>query len=68
MSDWYLVRQLGNFRQGIRGAHRQDFYGSQMATMADSLADERAINDIVAYINTLKPEPARTAMTAGRGN
>jgi len=68
MSDWYLVRQLGNFRQGIRGAHRQDFYGWQMATMADSLADDRAIDDIVAYINTLKPEPARTAMTSGRGN
>jgi cytochrome c oxidase subunit 2 len=68
ISDWYLVRQLGNFQHGIRGAHRQDYYGWQMATMADSLADEAAINDIVAYINTLKPDPARTAMTTGRGN
>lgn len=68
ISDWYLVRQLGNFQHGIRGAHRQDYYGWQMATMADSLADETAINDIVAYINTLKPDPARTAMTTGRGN
>jgi len=68
MSDWYLVCQLGNFQQGVRGGHRQDYYGWQMATMADSLADERAINDIVAYINTLEPDPARTAMTSGRGN
>lgn len=68
ISDWYLVRQLGNFQHGIRGAHRRDYYGWQMATMADSLADETAINDIVAYINTLKPDPARTAMTTGRGN
>jgi len=68
ISDWYLVRQLGNFQHGIRGAHRQDYYGWQMATMADSVADETAINDIVAYINTLKPDPARTAMTTGRGN
>jgi cytochrome c oxidase subunit 2 len=68
MSDWYLVRQLQNFRQGIRGAHRQDFYGWQMATMADSLADDRAINDIVAYINTLNPDQTRTAMANGRGN
>jgi len=68
MSDWYLVRQLSNFQQGVRGGHRRDYYGWQMATMADSLADERAINDIVAYINTLEPEPARTAMTSGRGN
>jgi cytochrome c oxidase subunit 2 len=68
MSDWYLVRQLQNFQQRIRGAHGQDFYGWQMATMADSLADDRAINDIVAYINTLNPDSTRTAMTDGRGN
>jgi cytochrome c oxidase subunit II len=68
ISDWYLVRQLGNFQHGIRGAHRQDYYGWQMATMANTLADETAVNDIVAYINTLKPDPARTAMSTGRGN
>ncbi len=68
MSDWYLVRQLQNFQQGIRGAHGKDYYGWQMATMADSLADDRAINDIVAYINTLDPEPARTASAGMRGN
>ncbi len=68
MSDWYLVRQLQNFQQRIRGAHSQDFYGWQMATMSDFLADDRAINDIVAYINTLSPEQAQTAMANGRGN
>ena len=66
MSDWYLVRQLHNFQHGIRGAHDADYYGWQMATMADSLKDERSINDVVAYINTLDPEPARTAMSDGR--
>jgi cytochrome c oxidase subunit 2 len=66
MSDWYLVRQLQNFQHGIRGTHKQDYYGWQMATMADSLKDERSINDVVAYINTLAPKPARTAMTGGR--
>ncbi|MEX1994417.1 MAG: c-type cytochrome [Steroidobacteraceae bacterium] len=68
MSDWYMVRQLQNFKQRIRGAHSQDYYGWQMATMADSLGDDRAINDIVAYINTLNPEAARTALANGRGN
>ena len=29
ISDWYLARQLKNFRAGIRGAHRQDYYGRQ---------------------------------------
>jgi cytochrome c oxidase subunit 2 len=54
MSDWYLVTQLKNFKQGIRGAHPQDMYGPQMALMSETLPDDRAINDLVAYINTLK--------------
>jgi cytochrome c oxidase subunit 2 len=54
MDDWYLERQLKNFRQGIRGRHPQDFYGAQMAMLADSLPDDRAIADVMAYINTLK--------------
>ncbi len=52
--DWYLVRQLQNFRDGIRGGHPQDYYGKQMGFMAGILQkDGRAINDVVAYINTL---------------
>jgi len=53
MSDWYLRRQLQYFRDGVRGAHPDDLYGLQMAMMAASLRDDRAIDDVVAYINTL---------------
>jgi cytochrome c oxidase subunit 2 len=53
MSDWYLARQLMNFKDGVRGAHPEDIYGEQMAFMARTLADEQAVNDIVAYINSL---------------
>ncbi len=54
MSDWYLVTQLKNFKQGIRGAHPQDMYGGQMALLAAILTDDRAVDDLVAYISTLK--------------
>ena len=53
MSDWYLVTQLKNFKRNIRGSHRHDAHGNQMAEMAKILADDEAINDVVAYINTL---------------
>jgi cytochrome c oxidase subunit 2 len=53
MSDWYLATQLKNFREEWRGEHPQDFYGKQMGFMAKSLHDEQAINDVIAYINTL---------------
>ena len=54
MSDWYMVTQLKNFQQGIRGGHPQDIYGGQMALMAATLRDERSIRNLVAYIGTLK--------------
>jgi cytochrome c oxidase subunit 2 len=53
MTDWYIASQLKNFRAGIRGAHAQDFYGKQMGFMGRTLHDDKSINDLVAYINTL---------------
>lgn len=53
MTDWYIERQLHNFRDGVRGTHPSDFYGFQMSFMANSLRDEQAVKDLVAYINTL---------------
>jgi cytochrome c oxidase subunit 2 len=54
MSDWYLVTQLKNFKKGIRGAHAKDMYGPQMASMTGMLTDDQAVDDVVAYINTLR--------------
>lgn len=63
MSDWYLVRQLKNFKQGIRGDHPDDFYGEQMSEMAKTLITNEAIGDVIAHINTL-PQPSETARVA----
>ena len=52
--DWYLARQLYNFKNGIRGSDPNDNYGQQMRPMAMALADEDAINNIAAFISTLK--------------
>jgi len=54
MSDWYMERQLELFQQGVRGSHAEDIYGDQMNMMADVLKYENAIDDVVAYINTLR--------------
>jgi cytochrome c553 len=53
-SDWYLVTQLKNFRAGLRGADERDTYGAQMRAIVASLPDDKAITDVVAYINTLR--------------
>jgi cytochrome c oxidase subunit II len=54
MSDWYLVTQLKNFKQGIRGAHPKDLYGRQMAFMAAILGNDQETDDLVAYIDTFR--------------
>jgi cytochrome c oxidase subunit II len=52
-SDWYMTRQLKNFRDGVRGAHRENFDGAQMAAIAKILTKDEAINDLVDYMHTL---------------
>jgi cytochrome c553 len=52
-SDWYLVRQLVNYQKGLRGTDERDAYGAQMRAIAAALPDDKAITDVVAYINTL---------------
>lgn len=52
--DWYLVRQLQNFKSRVRGGHEQDIYGDQMNMVTNIFSDDAAINDVVAYINTLR--------------
>ncbi|MEY3659420.1 MAG: hypothetical protein RLZZ169_245 [Pseudomonadota bacterium] len=51
--EWYLVRQLQNFKAGIRGTNPKDTYGMQMAPMAQTLPNDQAIADVAAYIKSL---------------
>lgn len=53
LDDWYMAEQLQKFRAGIRGRHNDDLYGLQMGLLSNTLVDDEAVNDMVAYINTL---------------
>jgi len=52
LSDTYIVQQVTNFQNGIRGAHSDDKYGKQMAMMSKLVSAEE-LNDIVAFINEI---------------
>ncbi len=54
MDDWYQLGQLQKFKAGVRGRQPGDVYGAQMAPMAAVLADEDAMRDVIAYINSLE--------------
>ncbi len=53
-SDWYLVAQLKAFRAGSRGAHPDDKGGRQMRPMSMLLPDDKAIEDVVTYIQGIE--------------
>ena len=52
--DWYLVRQIQAYQKGLRGYDPKDAFGAQMKPMAATLPTEEAINNVVAYINSLR--------------
>ena len=55
--DWYLVRQLENFKAGVRGSHQNDIYGAQMRIMAQLLQTDEQVRAVAAYIATIDYRP-----------
>jgi len=53
-NDWYLAAQLKKFKVGVRGTNPLDQSGALMRPMAQTLPDDQAIADVVAYITTLQ--------------
>ncbi len=52
--DWYMIASLKKFKDGVRGTNPLDLSGATMRPMAQTLPDEQAIKDVVAYIKTLE--------------
>ena len=61
MEDWYLQRQLENFRAGIRGTHPMDIEGIAMQPMVAKLSDE-SIADIVEWVGSWPYKPAEVTL------
>jgi len=55
VDDWYLATELRKFKSGVRGANPKDREGRLMRPMARGLANEDAVRNVVAYVETLKP-------------
>ena len=47
----YIKRQFAHFRDGVRGSDPKDTPGRQMAMMAKTLATDRDLDDIIAFIH-----------------
>lgn len=53
-SDWYILRELDKYKNGVRGYDSTDAQGQQMATMSSTLDSHQAMLDVIAYIRTLQ--------------
>jgi cytochrome c553 len=52
IGDAYMIRQVDNFKSGVRGAFADASYGQQMAMIAKTVSEEE-LRDIAAYLNEL---------------
>lgn len=55
LESWYLIRQLINFKAGVRGSHIGDGYGMQMNFVASMFQSENEIKEFAEYITAFKP-------------
>jgi len=53
LPDWYLQRQLANFKAGIRAYHPDDFTGLHMRPMTLMLETPEDVAAVVSYVTTL---------------
>ncbi|EDM26955.1 cytochrome c family protein [Lentisphaera araneosa HTCC2155] len=50
---WYMLKQLKNFKSGVRGAHADDAMGHTMAFYAKTIHDEQSMHDIISWITSI---------------
>jgi cytochrome c oxidase subunit 2 len=53
-NDWYMASSIKKFKAGVRGTNSLDQSGALMRPMAQTLVDDQAVADVVAYIVTLQ--------------
>jgi cytochrome c oxidase subunit 2 len=53
-NDWYIESSLKKFKAGVRGTNPLDQTGALMRPMSQTLVDDQAVADVVAYITTLQ--------------
>lgn len=56
IGDSYIIRQVENFQNGVRGVHQDAKHGKQMAMMAKVVSEQELV-DIVAFLNEQNQEP-----------
>lgn len=65
IEQWYLEAQLQKFRIGARGDHPLDLDGLRMRPMSRTLATDREVVEVSAYVASLDAVDPADTMTGG---
>ena len=65
MSKWYLTAQLNKFRNGIRGAHKDDVEGLRMRPMSKTLFKDVDVDAVADYVSKMTPQRPVATLTGG---
>lgn len=63
LPEWYIVRQLKYFKQGVRATTDDDAHGTLMRAVSLLVGPEPAMEDAAAHIAALQPPPSEPATT-----
>lgn len=62
LPEWYVERQLVNFRSGARGTHPLDIAGTRMAPMARFLQRDDELKAVSKHVAAMKAVPAKATL------
>jgi cytochrome c oxidase subunit 2 len=65
LEPWYVVKQLQNFKDGVRAMHFDDLAGMRMRPMARWLKTADDVNAVAAYVGSLPPAPIEVTLVGG---
>jgi cytochrome c oxidase subunit 2 len=65
LGQWYIEKQLHNFKDGVRAMHFDDLAGMRMRPMARWLKTEEDLKSVSAYVAGLPPVRPAATITGG---
>jgi cytochrome c oxidase subunit 2 len=64
-AQWYVVKQLTYFKEGVRAMHFDDLAGMRMRPMARWLKTPEDVTSVAMYVATLPPVPIQSTLSGG---
>jgi cytochrome c oxidase subunit 2 len=65
LGQWYIEKQIHNFKDGIRAMHFDDLAGMRMRPMARWLKTDEDVKSVAAYVASLPPVRPAPTLTGG---